>query len=151
MFEGKRLQDHAKRTKAPEGLVARLELALEIARALPENLDDGYVRKVAQLDALLERIQDNIPKIEAWCVVKHYYEHKHVSSWQPVVWCAFLSKEQALEFAPAIAKAYNRPHRSDNDRWLVERRLANLSDFIAPTVSAKTYATEIRRYVDAFG
>lgn len=59
--------------------------------------------------------------------------------------CAFLSKEQAEAFALEISKAYTKPGRH-SDRWLVERRLAALSDFIAPTVTAKAYAAEIRSY-----
>jgi hypothetical protein len=158
MFEGKRLIDTAAKSaanlfgdprgKTPADLVPRLERALAIAKdlatmaALNITVDDRTCGTVARLGALLDGIDECFPKIEAWCVVKHYVG---TSNSDPSLWCAFLSKEQADEFALEIAKAYTKPGRQ-SDRWLVERRLAALSDFIAPTVTAKAYADEIRSY-----
>lgn len=159
MFEGKRLIDTAAKSaaglygdprgKTPDDLVPRLERALAIAKdlaalaALGITIDDRICGSVARIGALLDGIDECFPQIEAWCVVKHYVGI--TSSPDPVVACAFLSKEQAEAFAKEIAKAYEKPGRKA-DRWLVERRLAELSDFIAPTVTAKAYADEIRRY-----
>lgn len=136
MFEGKRLIDTAAKSAAslfgdprgssPADLVPRLERALAVAKdlaalaALGITVDDKICGSVARLGALLDGIDE-------------------------CFWCAFLSKEQAEEFALAIAKAYAKPGQKA-DRWVVERRLAELSDFIAPTVTAKAYADEIRSY-----
>ena len=159
MFEGKRLIDTAANSAAslfgdpqgetPTDLVPRLERALAIAKdlaalaALDITVDDRSCGTVARIGALLDGIDACFPKIEAWCVVKHYVGL--TSSPEPVLSCAFLSKEQADAFALEISKAYAKPGRQ-SDRWLVERRLAALSDFIAPTVTAKAYADEIRSY-----
>ena len=159
MFEGKRLIDTAATSaaslfgdpqgKTPADLVPRLERALAIAKdlatmaALDIPVDDKTCGHVARIGALLDGINECFPKIEAWCVVKHYVGIS--SDPDPVISCAFLSKEQADAFSPEIAKSYARPGRQ-SDLWLVERRLAELSDFIAPTVTAKAYADEIRRY-----
>ena len=159
MFEGKRLIDTAAKSaanlfgdprgKTPADLVPRLERALAVAKdlaalaALNITVDDKICGSVARIGALLDDIDECFPKIEAWCVVKHYVGI--TSNPDPALWCAFLSKEQAEAFAPEIAKAFAKPGRQ-SDRWLVERRLAALSDFIAPTVTAKAYADEIRSY-----
>ena len=159
MFEGKRLIDTAAKSAAnlfgdshgttQADLVPRLERALAIAKELATSaaigitMDDKICGAVARLGALLDNIDECFPKIEAWCVVKHYVGIG--SDPDPVIQCAFLSREQADAFAPEIAKAYERPGQQ-SDRWLVERRLAALHDFIAPTVTAKAYADEIRRY-----
>ena len=156
MFEGKRLIDTAAKSAAdlfgdpqgqtPADLVPRLERALAIAKdlaalaALDITVDDRTCGSVARIGALLNDIYECFPKIDAWCVVKY-----DGGDSDPSIWCAFLSKEQADAFAPAIAKAYTTAGRRP-DRWVVERRLAELSDFIAPTVTAKAYADEIRRY-----
>ena len=159
MFEGKRLIDTAAKSaanlfgdpqgKTPADLVPRLERALAIAKdlatmaALDITVDDRTCGTVARIGALLDDIDECFPKIEAWCVIKHYVG---VGAQDPdQLWCAFLSKEQAEEFATEISKAYTRPGQQA-DRWVVERRLAALSDFIAPTVTAKAYADEIRSY-----
>lgn len=159
MFEGKRLIDTAAKSAAnlfgdshgttQADLVPRLERALAIAKDLATSaaigitMDDKICGAVARLGALLDDIDECFPKIEAWCVVKHYVGIS--SDPDPVIQCAFLSREQAEAFAPAIAKAYEKPGRQ-SDRWVVERRLADLHDFIAPTVTAKAYVDEIRRY-----
>jgi hypothetical protein len=159
MFEGKRLIDTAAKSAAdlfgdprgetPADLVPRLERALAVAKqlatmtALDIPVDDQTCGAVARLGALLDGIDECFPLIEAWCVVKHYVGIS--SNPEPVIQCAFLSKDQAEAFAKEIAKAYAKPGRQ-SDRWLVERRAATLSDFIAPTVTAKAYADEIRSY-----
>ena len=156
MFEGKRLIDTAAkaatglfgdpRGTTPADLVPRLERALAIAKNLAAlatldiTVDDKICGTVARIGALLDGIDECFPKIEAWCVIKY-----DGGDSDPSIWCAFLSKEQADAFAPEIAKAYTTAGHQP-DRWVVERRLAELSDFIAPTVSAKAYADEIRRY-----
>ena len=156
MFEGMRLIDTAATSAAslfgdphgtePVDLVARLERALAVAKdlaalaALNITVDNKICGSVARLGALLDDIDECFPKIEAWCVIKY-----DGGDSAPSIWCAFLSKEQADAFVPEIAKAYTTAGRRP-DRWVVERRLAELSDFIAPTVTAKAYAAEIRRY-----
>lgn len=156
MFEGKRLIDTAAKSAAnlfgdpqgetPTDLVPRLERALALAKdlaamaALDIPVDDRSCGTVARIGALLDGIDECFPKIEAWCVIKY-----DGGDSAPSIWCAFLSKAQADAFAPEIAKAYTTAGRKP-DRWVVERRLAELSDFIAPRVTAKAYADEIRRY-----
>jgi len=156
MFEGKRLIDTAAKSAAnlfgdpqgttPADLVPRLERALAIAKdlaalaALDSAVDDRTCGSVARIGALLDDIDECFPKIKAWCVIKY-----DGGDSDPSIWCAFLSKEQADAFAPEIAKAYTTAGRRP-DRWVVERRLAELSDFIAPTVTAKAYTDEIRSY-----
>lgn len=154
MFEGKRLIDTAAKAAtdlfgdshgtSQADLVPRLERALAIAKAVIDiPMDENNCGTLARIGALLDDINECFPKIEAWCVVKHYVGI--ASNPEPIIACAFLSKEQADSFAPEIAKAYDKPGRQ-SDRWLVERRLADLHDFIAPTVTATAYADEIRRY-----
>ena len=156
MFEGKRLIDTAAKSAAklfgdshgetPADLVPRLERALAVAKelaasaALGITMDDKICGSVARIGALLAGIDECFPKIEAWCVVKY-----DGGDSEPSLWCAFLSKEQADAFAPEIAKAYTTAGRRP-DRWVVERHVAELHEFIAPTVTAKAYADEIRRY-----
>ena len=156
MFEGKRLVDTAAKSAAnlfgdrhgstPADLVPRLERALAVAKdlaalaALGITMDDKICGSVARIGALLADIDECFPKIEAWCVIKY-----DGGDSDPSIWCAFLSKEQAEAFAPEIAKAYTTAGRRPYC-WVVERHAAELSDFIAPTVTAKAYADEIRRY-----
>lgn len=144
MFEGMRLIDTAAKSAAslfgdphgtaPADLVSRLERALALAKdlaalaALNITVDDKICGTVARLGALLDGIDDCFPKIDAWCVIKHNG-----------------GDSAPYAFVPEIAKAYTTAGRRP-DRWVVERRLAELSDFIAPTVTPKAYADEIRRY-----
>ena len=151
MFEGKRLIDTAAKSAAklfgdshgetPADLVPRLERALAVAKTIVDiPMDENNCGTLARMWALIDDINECFPKIEAWCVIKY-----DGGDSEPSIWCAFLSKDQADAFAPEIAKAYTTAGRRP-DRWLVERRLADLHDFIAPTVTAKAYADEIRRY-----
>lgn len=157
MFEGMRLVDRigAVATDAlgpqPTDLVGRLELALRLARgtlAVAEKdgavTDENAALQVARLATLLDELDDLLPPIEAWCVVKVYTGP--VATVDDTVWAAFLTREQAEHFAPAIEEAFRVRRYMYPDRFVVRRAEARVEDFIAPTTTAKEYADEIRRY-----
>jgi hypothetical protein len=146
MFEGMRMCDKQREHgRKPSDLIPRLEAALKIARQHSTRaVDETALAAMAELGALLDDIDRCIPKIEAWCVVKHY----NSPEWKPALWCAFHTKERAEAFAPVIAEAYRAVGKPwwEPERWLVERKPARLSDFIAASVTPEEYADEIKRY-----
>src|ERR1700675_1807697 len=56
----------------------------------------GEAERVKLAFEILNGIDELLPKVECWCVVKHY-----TNGWEPRVWCGCTTESQAAEFAPA--------------------------------------------------
>jgi hypothetical protein len=122
-----------------EGREELASLLREAATVVEQSSDPT---ELADVYCFLADAHRTLPKVQAWCVVKHYapslLPDAHV--WKPAVWTAHLSKEQAEEFAVAIAAHYRKkyPHHRP-DEFLVEQRVAGVSNFIHPDCTVERY------------
>lgn len=136
----------------------RLDVAMGIyasirSRVNALTIDDAAA--LARLRAMLDDLHLEIPKFKAWCVVKHYHGHIPGGSWEPRVWTAHTTKEQAAAFAPAIEKHYIDDRVGHGwtraevvqcaDRFKVEHRIARVSDLIDPKLTADEYVKGLLR------
>lgn len=110
------------------------------AEVLPRDAWD----MVREVYPLTDNLQYHLPRIECWCVVKHYNTALRSSGlWEPRVWTGHKTKRQAEAFAKAITKHYADKYRGTPDDFKVEWRAADLGDLIAPDLTATNYVRSL--------
>lgn len=129
----------------PEPCTQVARAALQTALAALAAVSDGAVVPETHLSALADAynhmadVERALPKVECWCVVKHY-SNESEGVWKPAVWLGCTTKEQAEAFAPAIAKHYDRKYReTSRDRFVVERAACGIRQVVHPELTAEAY------------
>lgn len=120
--------------------VEKVTIAEDGAEVLPKDAWD----MVREVYPIADNLEMHLPRIECWCVVKHYHDHdKRTGLWAPKVWTGHKTKRQAEAFAKAIYKHYDSKYHGRPDDFKVEWRDADLGDLISPTHTATDYVASI--------
>lgn len=115
-----------------------------------------HLGHLAELWEQVERLQNALPHVECWCVVKLYRDGNGAggTTWQPTTWTGHVEREQAERFAPVIAAHYaskapapTRPAPEDapgyaggwGDRFAVAWAAADIRDVVNPNLSPQEY------------
>lgn len=97
-------------------------------------------QELADLAMVLKRLE--LPKVRAWCVMKHYGTRESAPASRPIVWCGCKTREQAEAFAAAIQAHYNADSPGGDywgNRFLVEHGEASVQDLIDPACTPEHY------------
>lgn len=129
-------RQRALQQKGPAEAVARLQRFVGHAAV---NFDRA--QELADLLEVLAGLRRNLPKVRAWCVMKHYSDHDPKSgTWKPIVWCACKTREHAEAIAKATQAHYDaRQLGGCPDKFVVERGEAHVSQLIAPECTPEYY------------
>ncbi len=128
----------------------RLVRAIECLDTIPHTtIEADRALLSVEAYALVKDINPyDFPKVEAWCVVKHY-GGQITQDWSPRVWTAHATKKQAQQFARAILNFYKARHAKLPypgkylDDFRCERAEAAPSEFVHPDLTAAQYVRRI--------
>lgn len=118
----------------------KLSAALAAIDGLPETtaVAEGHMARIVDAYRSLDTIARYLPKVEAWCVVKHYND----IDWKPAVWCGCTTREQAETLAMAIAAHYGkRKHFADS--FVVERAACLVTEIVNHEISVQEYVASL--------
>lgn len=99
---------------------------------------DAFSKLVEAAEAL-DQISRYLPKIKAYCVVKHY----HSSGWSPAVWLGFTTETQANAFRDVIAAHYSAEAKRNGwnlDEWKVELQPCRIHRMVKPGALASEWS-----------
>lgn len=121
--------DNGRFTQSVNGIPYNLEG--QLSRLLREAADvidtkPTDVEAMADVYCFLDNAQRIMPKIEAWCSVKHYGDKNPDSAWygKTAIWSAHVTKRAAERAAAAAQKQYG-----DRDPFVAERAEAHIYRF----------------------
>lgn len=139
-------QDWKGQIPGGETLQSRLEHALQLVNLLEvqgRTLNENDAEWVRDLFETLDNIERATPEIELWCVVKEYHPQDTTSHWygKETVWVGCLTKAQAEEFAPAIAKHYyvKQGKRDFGDKFVVKRAMCDILSVLREDLPIEQY------------
>jgi len=120
--------------------------ALRYCAELLEGDSDYF--ELADVAAFLQNAPNYMPKVKAWCVVKHYRDHDpETGQWSPAVWVGFTNQAQAEQFAPVIQAHYDAAApggKGWGDKFLVEFTECAIQRVVQPWLAPREYVRRLR-------
>lgn len=114
-----------------------------IHNAFRTGMTEDSVDSLVKAWELLDGIASDLPRVEVWCVIKHYANHDRVTGqWKPATWLGCTTQAQAESLAPAIDEHYrtSNPHWGPNfDTFTAERAHIAVSMVVHPDLTVEEY------------